>query len=188
MIWLVIGVVVWSAVHLVPSVARGLRARLIAALGENGYKIGFALLIVASIAAMVVGWRSTAASEIYVSPAWSGPVATVLMVVAFLLFGASHGRTRIKRLIRHPQLSSVVVWAAAHLIASGDSRSIVLFGGLGLWALVEMVLINRREGAWVKPDVPAIGVELRGTAISLAIFAVVFLLHPYFTGVSLIPA
>ena len=40
----------------------------------------------------------------------------------------------------------------SHLLANGDGRSIVLFGGLGLWAVVAIVAINRRDGAWQKPE------------------------------------
>jgi uncharacterized membrane protein len=53
-------------------------------------------------------------------------------------------------------LTSVIVWSVSHLITNGTIRAMVLFGGMGLWALVEILAINRRDGAWVKPDpVPA---------------------------------
>jgi uncharacterized membrane protein len=43
-------------------------------------------------------------------------------------------------------------WGVGHLLAIGSPRSIVLFGGLTAWALVEIVLINRLDSDWVKPD------------------------------------
>ena len=42
-------------------------------------------------------------------------------------------------------------WGVGHLLANGDARSVVLFGGLTAWALIEMFLLNRRDGEWVKP-------------------------------------
>jgi len=187
MTWLILGVVLWSAVHFIPSIGLALKIRIIEWAGERGYTIGFSVVVVLSIVLMVVGWRSTAPSVMYLPPGWAGPLAAVLMIVAFVLFGAAKHPTRIKQVIRHPQLTGMFVWAVAHLISNGDTRSVVLFGGLGVWALIEIPLINAREGEWVKPEVPSIGVELKGLAISLAIFAAALLLHPYFAGVSPIP-
>ena len=31
-------------------------------------------------------------------------------------------------------------------------RSILLFGGLLIWAVLEIVFLNRRDGAWKKPE------------------------------------
>ncbi len=187
MIWLVLGVILWSVVHFIPTIGISLKSRLVEAVGENGYKIGFSLLVVLSIVLMVVGWRSAEPSLIYSPAEWTRSAAAVLMIVSFILFGAAQHPTRIKRFIRHPQLTGLMVWSVAHLLSNGDSRSVVLFGGLGLWALLEIPLINARDGNWVKPASPSIGIELRGLAISLAIFAVALVLHPYFAGVSPMP-
>ena len=40
----------------------------------------------------------------------------------------------------------------AHLLVNGDLPSLVLFGGLLVWALVEMALINRSP--WTPPAGP----------------------------------
>ena len=84
-------------------------------------------------------------------------------------------------------LTGVFVWAAAHLLVNGTVRAIVLFGTLAVWALLEIILINRREGDYVKPDVPGFSRELRGLLISLVVILVVLFLHPYFAGVSPFP-
>ncbi len=183
MLWLCLGVLLWSAVHLIPGMARPLRARLMSAFGENGYKIAFTIAIVIAVALMVVGWRSTAPSPLYRPPLWTDTVTFGLMIVAFILFGAAKQPTRIKQVVRHPQLTGLIIWAVAHLLSNGASRSLILFGGLGLWALVEIFAINAREGEWVKPAVPSMAIEVRGLAISLAVFAAFFWLHPYYAGV-----
>jgi len=184
MVWLCVGVLLWMAVHFIPSVARSLRTALVERVGENPYKGIFTLTLVLSIALMIVGWRSTAPALIYVPPTWGAPLTSMLMLIAVLLFGAAQQPTRIKRFIRHPQLTGMVVWSLSHLLSNGDSRSVVLFGGLGLWALIEMPLISQREGVWVRPYGPALSVEVRGILISAVIFFVLVFLHPYFAGVS----
>ena len=71
----------------------------------------------------------------------------------------------------------------AHLLANGDSRSLVLFGGLAAWCVLEMLLINRRDGAWVKPAPPSWTVEVIGIAIGLAVAALFIGIHPWIAGV-----
>lgn len=188
MIWLWLGVALWSGIHFIPSLAQGMRASLIQRLGETPYKVVFALGIVLSIVLMVVGWRSTIPVGIYSPPPWGAPVGSLLVLVAFVLFGVAHGKTNVKRFLRHPQLTGLVLWAIGHLLANGDSRSLVLFGVLGLWAIVEIMLINRREGAWARPDPMPVTGEIRPVVTGLVIFAVFLFAHPYLFGVSPIPA
>ena len=183
MIWLVIGVLLWSVAHLFPSAGAPARARLFERLGEGPYMGGFALTILVSVGLMVLGWRSAVPVGVYGPPAWGATVALPLMLVALVLFIASGTETNLKRVIRHPQLSGVALWAAAHLLANGDRRSLVLFGGLGVWAVVAMLTINRRDGAWERPEPrPMIG-ELRPLVAAAVAFIVLFLVHPYIAGV-----
>ena len=131
MVWLCVGVLLWMAVHFISSVARVLRTSLVERVGENPYKGIFALTLVLSIALMIIGWRSTTPEFNYVPPTWGAPLTSILMLIAVSLFGAAHQPTRIKRFIRHPQLTGMAVWSLSHLLANGDSLSLVLIGGLG---------------------------------------------------------
>ena len=182
---LIAGLLIWSLVHLVPSLAAPLKQKLIARLGEKVYKLLFTVLMFTSLALIVFGWRSTLPSHLYQLPEFTRHIAMLLVLIAFILFGASNYPTRIKQFIRHPQLTGVAVWAFAHLVLNGDSRSVLLFGTMGLWAILEIVFISRREGKWVKQPLPSWAREIRGLAISLVIFVVVVMLHPYMTGVSI---
>ncbi len=187
MIWLVLGVVLWSAVHLVPSVAPDLRAALVRAVGENGYKGLFSVAIVVAIGLMIIGYRSAAPAL----PQHAGGAVilfgNLLVLVGFLLFGLSHAKTNVRRFVRHPQLTGIAFWAAGHLVAISDARALVLFGGLGLWALVSIPLINRRDGVWQKPEPVPLKAEIKPFAIGLAVYAVVFIAHPWLFGVSPLP-
>ena len=184
---LVIGVLLWTVVHLVPTLARPVRQSMIDRLGENGYKGVFTLVVFSALAFIVLGWRSTPETYLYVLPPWSRSLGFLLMIVSFLLLGAAHHPTRIKRFTRHPMLTGVFVWSVSHLLMNGTERALVLFGGLGLWSALEILLINRREGAYTPPDLPRLSEELRGFFISAIIFAVVLFLHPWFAGVSPFP-
>lgn len=180
---LISGLVIWSVVHLTPAVAPAIKVKWMAAMGEKGYKLSFALLLLLALAMIILGWRSIEPSFLYQIPAAARHPVLLLVLLAFILFGASNYPTRIKNFIRHPQLTGVLVWAVAHLLLNGDSRSVVLFGWMGAWALLEIIFINRRDGAWVKQAVPGWPREFRGLAISLAVFVAVVLAHPWIAGV-----
>ncbi len=182
---LILGLMLWSLVHFIPSVAQPVKKGWISMLGEIGYKISFAVLILCSLALIVYGWRHTIPTHIYALPIIVKPIAVILMVFAFVLFGAAKYPTRIKNYIHHPQLTSIIVWSVAHLLANGDNRSFVLFGWMGTWAILEIIFINRREGEWVKRPLPRWSQEFKGLAISLVIFIVAAAAHPYIAGVSL---
>ncbi len=182
---LVLGVLIWSFAHLFPSAAAPSRRRLIGRIGEQPYKGVFTLTILTSIALMIFGWRSITPTLIYRSGAWGYVVAELLVCVSLYLFAASALPSNLRRAVRHPQLTGLVVWSGAHLLANGDHRSLVLFGGLGLWAILAMILTNHRDGAWTKPaQVPVAG-ELKPLVAAAVSWVALFFAHPYFTGVSL---
>lgn len=159
---------------------------MVGKMGENGYKGIFSLLMVAALLLIVFGWRSIDQPTYYYTlPFWTRHLGMFLMLIAFILFVASGMPTRIKQVLRHPQLTGMAIWAAAHLMMNGDSRSLVLFGGLGIWAVLEMVFINRRDGEWVKPEVPGMGQEVKILVISLVVVAVVIFAHPWLSGVAI---
>ncbi len=150
--FLIPGVVLWSVTHLMPAIYPPLRTRLIERLGIGPYKGLFSLDIIIALVLIVVGWRSAAATPVYVPPLSVGPWVLLLMLISVVLFVAASLPTNIKRRIRHPQMTAVIAWSLAHLLTNGDSRSVVLFGGLGLWAILEILMINRRDGAWTAPQ------------------------------------
>ena len=186
MIWLVLGVSLFAGIHMLPTAA-ATRERVVERLGEQPYKGLFSLGSVGGIVLMVIGWRSSVPSTLYAPPGWGAAVANPLIFVALVLFVASSLPTNLKRLIRHPQLTGVVTWAGAHLLANGDSRSLVLFGGIGVWAVVEMGLLNRRAGAWQRPEPLPLVAEFKPLIGAAVAFAILFLVHPYITGVSPLP-
>ena len=184
---LIIGVALFAAVHLFPAVAQAARDRLAGRLGGGPYRGLFSLLIAGSIAMIVTGWKSTVPATVYVPVVSAGAITSLLVLSAFVLFVASILPTNIRRLLRHPQLTGVVLWSVAHLLTNGDSRSLVVFGGIGLWAIAEILVCNHRDGAWLKPA----RIQVRSDAVVIllgaAVFAAMFYAHAALFGVSAAP-
>lgn len=187
MTMLILGLVIWIAVHLYPSVAPTSRQQLIVRIGNNAYQGIFSILLIAGLIAIVFGWRSTVPVHLYTPVAELRHPAMLLVVIGFILMVAASFPTRIKQVIRHPQLSGVLIWAVAHLLLNGDSRSVLVFTAIGTWPAVSMLTINRRDGIWLKPAVPTGWVrEVVMVVVGLIVSAVVVRFHYYLSGVTLI--
>ncbi len=183
---LIAGLLLWAAVHFSIRLLPAPRQRLIDTLGKWPYQGLFSLLMVGAIVLLVQGWQKMGAGGALWSLDWARPVSLVLMALAACLFVAANAPTDIKQFLRHPQLLSVVVWSAAHLLVNSDPRSLLLFGGLALWALAEIPLINAHAGDWVKPAPVGAGKTAVSAVIGLAVFAALLYGHPWLAGVSLI--
>ncbi len=187
MLLLIIGVLAFAALHLMKGVAPEFRANIAKKVGENPYKGLFSLALVVSIALMVFGWQATEPTILYDFTAWAHPVTALLVLFAFILFAAANGKSNIGRVLRHPMLSGLVLWSIGHLLMNGDDRSLVLFGGMGIWAIVEMIVLNKRDGPYTKPKARPLIKELIPVIAGIVVFGVFILLHPILFGVSPLP-
>ena len=112
-------------------------------------------------------------------------ITFALVLIAFVLMGAANAPTNLKRRLRHPMLTGVIVWAVAHLLANGDSRSVILFGGLGIWAAIAIFTINNRDGDWERPEPVATSKDIVLVVIGAALTVLVAFFHEYLSGVPL---
>jgi uncharacterized membrane protein len=188
-ILLILGLALWTAVHLFKPAMPARRAELAARFGEGPVKGAAALLLVLSIVMMVWGYgtETMQATHLYFPPRWTVHLNNLLMLLAFVLLGAGHAKSNIRRYVRHPMLTAVKVWALAHLIANGTLGAVLLFGGMLGWAVASVVLINRRDGAFVKPEPSPRRTDLVHLGASLVLFVVFLLIHPWLFGVSPLP-
>lgn len=161
---LIIGVALWWAAHLFKRVAPAARARL----GDPGKGIVAAVLAL-SVVLMVWGYRIAPGEPVYTPLPGMGHLNNLLMLVAVFLFGVGGTKGLLYPRLRHPMLLGTMIWAVAHLLVNGDLASVILFGGIGLWAPLQMVLINRAE-----PWTPLPGRGLKGDLMNLAGTVVLF--------------
>ena len=174
MLPLILGMALWWGAHFFKRLAPQARAEL----GKGGRGLIAAVLIVA-VLLMIWGYR------ISDGPYWWGASAplkginNLLVLAAFYLFAADGMKTRITRHVRHPQLTAVSLWAFAHLIVNGDLPSLILFGGLLVWALVEMAVLGR-AAPWVPPAGPfPMRKEIMALAGAVIVMLVVGLIHTW---------
>lgn len=202
--------------HFVSSTS--LRPRLIAVLGERAYFGVYVLVAFATLGWMIVAYRQAPILTLWpgvrLAPVLLMPFATILLVTGLgtpnpTVVGQegklrAAGPTRgVLRITRHPLMWGIALWAISHVLARGDVRSLIFFGGLLLLALLGTVLIDRRKAAlgedWqrfarVTSNVPFLAIGLGRnrlalgeigygkTLIGLGLYVVLLLLHPYLFG------
>lgn len=176
---LVIGVLLWTACHMFKTVAPGARAALDARLGPGPARGVVAAGVGLGLLLMVLGYRGAPYVALWTPPAWAIHVNNLMMLIAVAVFALSHSRGRGRTWLRHPMLIAVMIWAVAHLLVNGDLASLILFGGLGLWAFADRLAINAAAPHWAPktPGTPA--GDLRWVFISIAVFGVIAAIHAW---------
>ena len=219
--WLAAAAAFFVGLHLVVS-GTPLRDTIVALTGERVYGGLFALA-----AAFGLGWVAWAYHDAPVTVLWHAAwlpwIPTIVMPFAWILFvcgqatpnpttraPGADGRVEtpvqgIVRITRHPVMWGVSLWAAAHLIANGDTASVLMFGGLlslALFGPLQADAKNRKRlgEAWAPlaaqtswlPFAAAIGgrtrISLREigwwrVAIALGVYVVTMGAHPFVFGV-----
>jgi uncharacterized membrane protein len=158
---LTIDALIWLGLHLGVS-GTGLRGAIIGRVGLNAFRGLFAL---AALAVLVMFCRSYASSRLvllWISPGWLRWALAGVLLPAFVMFALSFARNPtsaggdgllseevrgVQRVTRHPMMVGIAIWAAAHVIASGDAASLVFFGTLFITAAAGMPSIDRKMAA-----------------------------------------
>jgi uncharacterized membrane protein len=189
---LIAGLALFLGVHTLTTL-REPRAKLIAQLGEGGYKIVYALVSFAGLALIAWGfsiYRATGWINVWYPPVALRHIVLALMLPAVILVVASYIRGRIYTTVKHPMLAGVKLWAVLHLLANGDLGSIILFGSVLAWAVYDRISLKRREDPGA-PPIPVGGVanDLIAVAVGVVVYAALaFVFHPLVIGVPVIGA
>jgi uncharacterized membrane protein len=187
---MILGLILFLGVHTLTT-QRDLRARVIASTGEGGYKIGYALASAVGLALIVWGfadYRAAGMREIWTPPTFFKHLTVALMLPAVILVVASYIRGRIYTTLKHPMLTGIKLWAAAHLLANGDLGSIILFGSFLGWAVFDRISLKHRTDGGAPPiPVGGPGNDLIAVAVGLvAYLALAFAFHPVVIGVPVV--
>jgi uncharacterized membrane protein len=185
MIFLVLGLVLFLGVHSVRIFAPQWRDAQLATRGERSWKALYSGAAIIGFAVLVYGYGLARESTdiVYLPPEWGRSVLHVAMPIALVLIVASQlPQGNLKKRFAHPMLWGVIIWSVAHLLANGNAASVVLFGAILVWAIVNLHSARQRNGpesqaAVVWPDLVSLLVGFVLTA------AFVAFLHQWLIGV-----
>ncbi len=179
---LIIGLALFIGVHLVPS-SLALRGMVTGAIGLNGYKAAFSLLSAAGLVLIWIGYARTPYEPIFTPSETARLILPVAMALAFILMACAYAPGRVRRVVRHPMMASVLIWSVLHLLANGDLASNILFGSFAIWS-VAAILSAMRRGQKLGDDRVRPWADLIAAAIGLIVFGIVFYNHAWLFGVS----
>lgn len=198
--------------HAIP-VRPAVKGPIVAQVGAAGFAMAYSVLAV-GVLAWLIGAAARAPHVVLWGWApWQNHVPLTAMLVATLIVALAIGRPNplsfggarndqfdpqnpgIVGWLRHPLLVALAIWAFAHIVPNGDVAHVILFAVFGGFALLGMIMIDRRKrrvlGAQHWAGLVHTQAQLRITrfglirlGVGLLIYAVLLTLHGAVFGVS----
>ena len=175
MLSLILGVLIWAYSHLMKRVTPGLRAKL----GDGPGKGVATLLSVLALYLIVTGYRAADVIVVWSPPAFLQHINNLLMLIAVILLFMQANRGTLRSYLRHPMLTAVKTWALAHLLVNGDLASIILFGGMLAWAVVDVIFINKMEVRGPRPAKGPVVNDVIYVVVCAVVYAGIVWLHAW---------
>jgi uncharacterized membrane protein len=191
MLLLVLGLLLFFAVHLVPT-SPSLRQGLVERFGEGPFKIGFGVLALAGLILIVLGYHKLQLMPgknpvLWDPPSWTRHIAFLLMLPAMILIVAAFIPSRIRTAAKHPMLAAIKAWALAHLLVNGDLGSLALFGSFLAFGVYDRISLKRRPSAGPPPAPAGALNDVAVIVLGLALYAfMMFWGHGALIGVPIV--
>ncbi|WP_027991803.1 NnrU family protein [Sinorhizobium meliloti] len=186
---LVLGIIIFLGMHLVRVVAPGFRAGIIDSRGKGTWMGLYTIVSLVGLCLIIYGFGQARGETgmLYDPPTFLRHIALLLMLVAFIVLAAGFlPAGRIAVALKHPQVLSIKIWALAHLLANGETSSVLLFGSFLAWAVILRISLKRREraGEKVLPVFKSARNDVLAVVIGLVAFVLfVWKLHELLIGV-----
>ncbi|MDX0520532.1 NnrU family protein [Sinorhizobium medicae] len=150
---LLLGIIIFLGMHLIRVVAPGFRAGIIESRGKGTWMGLYTIVSLVGVCLIIYGFGQARGETgmLYNPPAFLRHIALLLMLIAFIVLAAGFlPAGRIAVALKHPQVLSIKIWALAHLLANGETSSVLLFGSFLAWAVILRISLKRRERAGEK--------------------------------------
>ena len=199
-----------------------LRAPLVARLGERPFSGVYSAVAGVTILWMISAFARAPYTPLWDTPGWARHAPEIVMPIALLAFVCSVTQRNptavmaalpaageapawgLLKVTRHPLLWSFTLWAIAHIVVNGELAALILFGAIGLLALIGMPVLDAKRRARdpegfaryaAATSVIPFAAMIQGRAqlrfsdigwmrigLAAAIYIALVLLHPIFTG------
>ena len=182
MTYLYLGILLFGGPHLFSILFPALRDSLKQSLGENPWKGLYAVVSLVGLVLLIVGFRNSSAgpldADLYHPKDWARHVTMLLVLLAFILVGASHGKGYLKTWLHNPMSIGIALWSVGHLLANGRRTDVYLFGTFLVVALAD-ILMSEVRGK--RPShTPRLRSDIVAVVVGIVLYAVfLFGFHPY---------
>lgn len=187
MTFLYIGALLFAGTHLFSILFPALRDALRSRLGEKPWKGLYALVSLTGLVLMIIGYMGSRAGPATADILYEGwyemrHLTMLLVLVAFILVGASHGKGYLKSWLHNPMSIGIVLWAGSHLMVNGQRADVWLFAPFLVIGLADIVMSE------IRGKRPQHTPRLRSDVIAVVVGVVLYLVfafgfHPYVLNV-----
>ncbi len=184
---LVLGIILFFAVHSVSIVNENWRNGVVERIGLNAWKGVYSLIALVGFVMICYGYGMARHDPVvlYSPPAWTRHITMLLMLFVFPLFLAANLPGKIKAAAKQPLLAATKIWALAHLLANGTLADVILFGSFLAWAIVDRVSMKSRTQRPI-PGLASPYNDVIAIVLGLVLYAVfVFWAHAALFGVAI---
>jgi uncharacterized membrane protein len=183
MSYLIVGLGIFTVLHLYSMLLPVSRDKLKARMGEGAYKGVYSVAALVGLGVMIMGYRQLSAGPeagnfLYEPPGGMRHVTMLLVLLAFISIGAFHGRGYLKRWLRNPFSIGIALWSFGHLLSNGRVHAVLMFGTFLALALLDIILSTAR-GKWPLHE-PQPRSDVIAVIVGMVLYVVfLFGFHPY---------
>lgn len=188
---LLLGILLFLGVHLARVIKPDLRETVIARYGKAAWGAGHGILSLVGLVLLCLGFvqaRDAGGAILYTPPAFFSHITLLLMVFASVCLAAGFFPAgRIKVALKFPFLVAVKIWALSHLLANGESYTVVLFVAFLAWAVIVRISAKKRlqRGEATLPVFVSAKYDVYAIVLGLVFYGLmVWRLHEWLIGVS----
>lgn len=187
---LIVGLILFLGIHLIRVFAPGFRNTVIERFGKPAWIAGHSILSTLTLVLVIYGFGEAreVTGMLWYPPVWMAHIAVTLMLVSMICLVAAAlppGYIAVKT--KYPVIVAIKIWALAHLLANGETSSVLLFVSFLIWAVLLRIMMKRRERAGeVKPRVfVSAKYDIASVVLGAVLWAaIVFWLHEWLIGVA----
>lgn len=184
MILLVLGLALLIAIHLIPA-APMVRAWCVERIGEIAYRMLFAAVAILAVVLLATGLGRAEYVPLWDPLPLGREIAPGLMAVAVLLLVSAYVPTNLRRLVDHPMLWAVILWALSHLLVAGHLAALLLFGGIGAYALFAL-WTGRYGRRWAGAEPRSFGWDALVLLLTAGLYVALLMGHEALFGVAVL--
>ena len=187
MTFLYIGALLFAGIHLFGILLPGVRNGLRTSIGEGPWKGIYALVSLLGVVLMIVGYSGSRAGPATADMLYEGwyemrHLTMLLVLIAFIMIGAAHGKGYIKKWVHNPMSIGIALWAGGHLLVNGQRADVWLFAPFLIVALADIVMSELR-GKRPQHE-PRLRSDVIAVIVGMVLYVVfLFGFHPYVLNV-----
>lgn len=189
MLLFLLGLVLFLGLHLLQAIAPGVRDAAVASLGRLVYRIVHSVLSIATLCLLIYGFGEARQETgiLYEPPLFLTHITLTLMLIAVIVLVSSFlPAGYIAAKTKHPMVTSVKIWALAHLLANGETVQVILFAAFLAWAVIVRISYKKRmaRGEALPRPYKSWEYDIAAVIIGLVVYgAIVMKLHMLLIGV-----